>query len=69
MNQDNSFPETEPVYICNQCVSLCEAKTTNIKILSIMYRSKKDKIEIFYQIKCGRCNNLITIITEDISCE
>ncbi len=31
-----------------------------------MYRSKHDNIQAFKQIKCPKCNNLVTIIFETL---
>ena len=37
------------------------------KILSIMYRPKHDNIQAFKQIKCPKCQSLVTIIFETLS--
>lgn len=38
-------------------------------ILSIMYRTQYDDIQAFKQFRCPRCNNLIAIIFEILTCK
>lgn len=53
-------------YVCSACQWSGEENKFVTKILSIMYRSKHDNIQAFKQIKCPKCNNLVTIIFETL---
>lgn len=59
----------KPIFTCSSCQwSGCENHFIT-KILSIMYRPKHDNIQAFKQIKCPKCQNLVTIIFETLDCE
>ena len=56
----------QPTYACSACQWSGEENKFVTKVLSIMYRSKHDNIQAFKQIKCPKCNNLVTIIFETL---
>jgi len=56
----------KPSYTCNSCQWSGEENQFATKILSIMYRPKHDNIQAFKQIKCPKCNSLITIVFETL---
>ena len=53
-------------YKCSACEWKGDESRFVTKVLSIMYRSKHDNIQAFKQIKCPKCNNLVTIIFETL---
>jgi len=53
-------------YLCSSCHWEGSEHKFSTKILSIMYRAKDDNIQAFKQIKCPKCNNLVTIIFETL---
>lgn len=53
-------------YVCPACQWSGSETHFVTKILSIMYRPKHDNIQAFKQIKCPKCQNLVTIIFETL---
>ncbi|MDD5085067.1 MAG: hypothetical protein PHE61_03370 [Candidatus Omnitrophica bacterium] len=53
-------------YTCSACEWTGEESSFVTKVLSIMYRPKHDNIQAFKQIKCPKCNNLVTIVFETL---
>lgn len=53
-------------YTCSSCELNGDESKFITKVLSIMYRPKHDNIQAFKQIKCPKCNNLVTIIFETL---
>lgn len=58
--------EVKPTYTCSSCDWSGEESRFITKVLSIMYRPRYDNIQAFKQIKCPKCNNLVTIIFETL---
>ena len=56
----------KPTYTCSSCDWTGEESRFITKVLSIMYRPRYDNIQAFKQIKCPKCNNLVTIIFETL---
>jgi len=56
----------KPKYSCASCNWEGDESVFVTKVLSIMYRPRYDNIQAFKQIKCPKCNNLVTIIFETL---
>ena len=57
----------QPTYACSACQWSGEENKFVTKILSIMYRPRHENIQAFKQIKCPKCQSLVTIIFETLS--
>ena len=53
-------------YTCSACDWSGNEGMFKTKILSIIYRPKHNNIQAFKQIKCPKCNNLVTIVFETL---
>jgi len=60
---------SEPYYTCNLCQWNGSDRHFIIKVRSIMYRSKHDNIQMFSNITCPKCHNVVTIVFETLDCE
>ena len=60
-------PYVKPLYTCSGCHWAGDESQFQTKILSIMYRPKHENIQAFKQIKCPKCQSLVTIIFETLS--
>ncbi len=56
----------KPLYTCSSCEWTGDESRFVTRVLSIMYRPKHENIQAFKQIKCPKCNNLVTIIFETL---
>lgn len=55
------------LYQCQSCQFNGPEDDFNTKLLSIMYRPKHDNFQSFRQVKCPKCDNLVTIIFETLT--
>ena len=67
MNPKTKRGGVKPLYTCSGCHWAGDEGQFLTKILSIMYRPRHENIQAFKQIKCPKCQSLVTIIFETLS--
>ena len=60
------YKKKVPTYTCERCRWSGEEEKFIVKPISIMCPARSKNIQAFVQIRCPRCNYLVTIILEKV---
>lgn len=68
MYNNRDDPHYTEVFNCESCMWQGEVEKGLIKILLIMYKSKDDKMIIWYRVMCPRCGTMVAVRSDEYNC-